>query len=123
MEREDSGWKLKPEDIFALLPAVRWVGLATRRGKVIFTQMREGVTSLTPNTNDLSTLEIRTQYIIEAAELESRWAGALDHITFVFEKYVEIIIPLKNSYVAITVEKDVPPQSYPEISKAIRELE
>jgi hypothetical protein len=114
---------LKPEDIFAMLPAVRWAGLATRRGKVIFTQMREGVPSLTPNTNDLSTLEIRTQYIIEAAELESRWAGALDHIAFVFEKYVEIIIPLKNSYVAITVEKDVPAQSYPEISKAIRELE
>ena len=85
--------------------------------------MREGVTSLTPNTNDLTTLEIRTQYIIEAAEQESRWAGALDCITFVFEKYVEIIIPLKDSYAAITVEKEMPPQSYTEISKAIRELE
>jgi hypothetical protein len=47
----------------------------------------------------------------------------LDHITFVFEKFAEIILPLKNSYVVITVDKDMPLQSYSEISKAIRELE
>jgi len=63
--------KLNPEDIFAIHQKIRWVGLATRKGKVIFAQMREGVTSLTPSANDLSTLEIRTQYIIEAAEQES----------------------------------------------------
>ena len=97
--------------------------MATRRGRVISAQMRDGVTSMTPNTNDLNTLEIRTQYVIEAAEQESRWAGALDFITFVFERYVEIIIPLKNRYAAITVEKEMPTQSYPEISRAIRELE
>jgi hypothetical protein len=114
---------LKPEDVFAIHPAIRWVGLATRKGRVLFTQMKEGVASLTPDTNDLSTLEIRTQYIIEAAEQESRWAGGLDHITFVFEKYVEVIVPLKNSYVAITLDKDVPLQSYSGISKAIREVE
>jgi hypothetical protein len=114
---------LKPEDIFSANPGIRWAGLATRKGKVIFAQMRKDVTSLTPTTNDLSTLEIRTQYILEAAEQESRWVGPLDHIAFCFEKYVEIIIPLKNSYVAITVEKDIPPESYPEISTAIRDLE
>jgi len=97
--------------------------LATRRGKVVFAQMREGVASLTPYTDDISTLEIRSQYVIEAAEQESRWTGALDYITFCFEKFVEIIIPLRDSYVAITVEKDVPPETYPRISKAIRELE
>jgi len=85
--------------------------------------MREGVTSLTPDSNHLSDLEIRTQYIIESAEQESKWIGALDHITFCFEKYVELVVPLKDSYVAINLEKDVPPESYPRISKAIRELE
>ena len=114
---------MKPDDVFAVHSGIRWAGLATRKGKVVFAQMREGVTSLTPNTNDLSTLEIRTQYILEAAELESKWSGTLDHITFCFEKYVEIIVPLKNSYVAITVERDVPPESYPKISNAIREME
>ena len=78
---------------------------------------------MSPNSNNLTTLEIRTQYIIESAELESKWIGALDHITFCFEKSVELIVPLKERYVLITVEKDVPPESYPKISKAIRELE
>jgi hypothetical protein len=117
------GLNLKPEEVFAVHPRIRWAGLATRKGGVIFAQMREGVTSLTPNSDDLSVLEIRSQYIIESAELESKWVGALEHITFCFEKFVELIVPLKNSYVAITVEKDVPPESYPRISRAIRELE
>ena len=114
---------MKPEEIFAVHPGIRWAGLATRKGGVIFAQMREGVTSLTPTSNDLTVLEIQTQYIIESAELESKWNGALDHITFCFEKYVELIVPLKKGYVAITVEKNVPSEAYPRISRAIRDLE
>lgn len=114
---------MRPEEIFAVHPRIRWAGLATRKGAVIFAQMREGVKSLTPDSNHLSDLEVRTQYIIESAEQESKWIGALDHITFCFEKYVELVVPLKDSYVAINLEKDVPPESYPRISKAIRELE
>ena len=114
---------MKAEEVFAVHPKIRWVGLASRKGRVIFAQMREGVTSLTPSSNDLSTLEIRTQYVIEAAEQESRWVGALHHIIFCFEKYVEMVVPLRDSYVAVTLERDVSPESYTEISKAIRELE
>jgi hypothetical protein len=114
---------LKAEEVFAVHPGIRWAGLATRKGGVIFAQMREGVTSLTPSSNDLNILEIRSQYIIESAELETKWTGALDHITFCFEKFDELIVPLKGGYLAITLEKDVPPDSYPSISKAIRELE
>ena len=114
---------MKPEEVFAVHPGIRWAGLATRRGDVVFAQMREGVTSLIPNSNRLSDLEIRTQYVIESAELESKWVGALDHIIFCFEKYVELIVPLKNSYAAVTLDKDTPLDSYPRISKAIRELE
>jgi hypothetical protein len=114
---------LKPEEVFAVHPKIRWAGLATRKGAVIFAQMRKGVTSMTPISNQLTDLEIRTQYIIESAELESRWVGALDHITFCFEKYIELIVPLKDSYVAVNLEKDVPAESYSKISRAIRELE
>ncbi len=114
---------MKPEEIFAVHPRIRWAGLATRKGAVIFAQMRKGVTSMTPVSNQLTDLEIRTQYIIESAELETKWVGALDHITFCFEKYVELIVPLKDGYVAINMEKDVPAESYPKISRAIRELE
>jgi hypothetical protein len=114
---------LKPEDIFVIHPKIRWAGSMTREGKVLFARMREGLRSMTPSANDLSTLEIRTPYLIEASEQESRWVGALDRITFVFEKRVEMIVPLKDSYVAVTLEKDTLPEDLPKISKAIRELE
>jgi hypothetical protein len=114
---------LKPEEIFAVHPKIRWAGFATNKGAVIFAQMRKGVTSFTPDSNKLTDLEVRSQYIIESAELENKWVGALDHITFCFEKYVELIVPLKDGYVAINLERDVPCEAYPKISKSIRELE
>lgn len=114
---------MKPEEIFALHPKIRWAGLATNKGAVVFAQMRKGVTSFTPDTNKLADFEIRAQYIIESAELEGKWVGPLDHITFCFEKYVELIVPIKDGYVAINLEKDVPSEAYPRISKSIRELE
>lgn len=85
--------------------------------------MKGGLVSFTPDANDRATLEIRAQYLIETVEQECAWGGTLDHITIAFEKYVEIIIPLKTSYVAITVEKDLPPEAYSPICKAIRTLE
>lgn len=113
---------LSADDIFAVHPKIRWAGLATKKGKVTFMQMREGLTSLSPESNDRATLEVRAQYIIETVEQECAWGGVLDHIAISFEKYAEIIIPLKTTYVAISVEKDLPPASYEAICKAIREL-
>lgn len=113
---------LSADDIFAVHPKIRWAGLATRKRKVTFMQMREGLTSLSPESNDRATLEVRAQYIIETVEQECEWSGALNHIAISFEKYVEIIIPLKTAYVAITVEKDLPPTAYETICKAIRDL-
>jgi len=114
---------MKPEEIFAIHPKIRWAGWATRRGQVQFAQMREGLESYTPDANDRATLEIRAQYLIETVEQECVWGGTLDHITIAFEKYVEIVIPLKTSYMAITVEKDLEPEAYSTVCRAIRALD
>jgi hypothetical protein len=114
---------LRPEDVFAVHQKIRFAGLARRNGQVLFLQMREGVVSFTPDSRDRTALEIHTQYIVETAEQESRWAGPVEHIAITFEKYVELIIPLEETYLAITVEKDVPAESYSEICKAIRTLD
>jgi hypothetical protein len=114
---------MKPEDIFVVHPKIRFAGLAKRNGKILFLQMREGVTSLTPDSVDRTALEIHAQYMVETAEQEIRWSGPVEYIAITFEKYVELIIPLKETYVAITVEKEVPAESYGEICKAIRALD
>jgi hypothetical protein len=114
---------MKPEDIFAIHPKIRFAGLARRSGKILFLQMRNGVTSLTPDSIDRITLEIQAQYMVETAEKEARWGGPVEHIAITFEKYVELIIPLKETYVMITVGKEVPAESYRDICKAIRALD
>lgn len=114
---------MKPEDVFAVHPKIRFAGLAKRNGRVLFMQMRQGVVSFTPDSRDRTALEIHAQYMVETAEQEGRWSGRVEHIAITFEKYVELIIPLKETYVAITVEKEVPAESYGEICKAIRALD
>jgi hypothetical protein len=113
----------KPEDIFAIHPKIRFAGSAKRNGQVLFLQMREGVTSLTPDSLDRAALEIHAQYIVETVEQEGRWSGPVENVAITFEKYVELIIPLTETYVLITVEKEVPVESYGEICKAIRALD
>ncbi|HKM49909.1 MAG TPA: hypothetical protein VJZ75_01895 [Candidatus Bathyarchaeia archaeon] len=113
---------MKPEDIFAIHPEIRFAGLATRKGQVVFSKMRPGVVSYHPEPSRTVTVEIQGHYMIEMAE-KKYWAGALEHIAICFEKYVHLFIPLKNHIAEITVEKDLPPHSYGKICSAIQALE
>ncbi|HKM77922.1 MAG TPA: hypothetical protein VJZ03_02500 [Candidatus Bathyarchaeia archaeon] len=110
------------EEVFALHPGIRFAGLATRKGQMVFSKMRPGVVSYHPEPTRTATIEIQGQYMIEMAE-KKYWAGTLEHITVSFEKYVHLFIPLKKHIAEITLEKDVPPESYRKICSAIQALE
>ncbi len=114
--------ELKPDDVFAVNPNIRWAGLATTKGEVIFCQMRRGVKSLTPEDDDRLLLELRAQYITETSERVSRWAGTVEYIAISYEKFVELIIILEDKYMVVTLEKNVPAQAFPEIAKSIQNL-
>jgi hypothetical protein len=114
---------MKPADIFGIHPKIRWAALATRDGQIVFRQMRLGVVSITPDSTDRVTFEVRAQYIVESVEQETKWAGPVDHLDIHFEKYVEVLVPLRAGYVAITVEKDLSPANYKSIAASIRALE
>jgi len=120
---EDPIAAITPEMVFDVHPKIRWAGLANSKGRVFFMQMREGVTSLTPESNDRAALEIRAQYIIETVRQESQSAGEVNSVTINFEKFVEILVPLKAGYFAITVDKDLAPETYTRIIRTLRELE
>lgn len=89
---------------------------------MIFSKMREGVKSLTPESDDLLLLELRSQYITEMTQQVSRWAGPASHVAVCYEKFTELTIILKDKYVVLTVEKDVEPQELPRIADAVRQL-
>ncbi|MGA3298191.1 MAG: hypothetical protein ABSD41_12170 [Candidatus Bathyarchaeia archaeon] len=110
------------EEVFALHPGIRFAGLATRNGQVVFSKMRPEMVSYHPEPSRTVTVEIQGQYLIEMAE-KKFWAGALEHIAISFEKYVHLFIPLKNHIAEITVEKEVPSESYRKICSAIQALE
>lgn len=113
---------LKPEVIFAINDRIRWAGLATSRGKVIFSKMREGLKSLTPNSDDLLLLELRSQYITEMTQQVSRWAGPASYVAVCFEKFTELTVILKDKYVVLTIEKDVEAQEFARIAESVRKL-
>jgi hypothetical protein len=50
---------MTPDEVFAIHPGIRWAGLATAKGQVIFSEMRPGVKSLTPEEDDRVLLELR----------------------------------------------------------------
>jgi len=115
--------KLEAEDIFAIDPGIRFVGLATRNGRVLFAKMREGTVSRTPESIDKTGLEDHGRYFIETAEQEVKWSGRLNHIAVTYEKYVVMFIPLADKYALISLEKSVPAKSYASISESIRALD
>jgi len=84
--------------------------------------MREGVASHTPDSVERTGLEDHGRCFIETAEQEVQWSGKLEHIAVSYEKYVVLYVPLKQGYVLISLEKDVPAESYTSICKAIRAL-
>ena len=114
--------QVTPEGIFEIDPNIRWAGLATRRGKVVFAQMRPGVESITPEEDDRMLLEIRAQYITEICEQVDRWAGPTEFIAMSHEKFIELIVILGETYVCVTLDKATPTRSLGEIANSIRIL-
>ena len=97
--------------------------MATSRGKVIFSKMREGVKSLTPDSDDQLLLELRSQYITEMTQQVSRWAGPASYWAVCYENFTELTIILKDKYVVVTVEKGVEAQELPRIAESVRRLD
>ena len=111
-----------PEDVFVTNPKIRWVGMATSKGKVIFSQMRPGVKSFTPTEDDRLLLELRAQYMTETSRQSSRWAGSVEYIATSYEKFIEVTITLQDKYVIVTLEKDVPLEAVRQIVDRIRNM-
>jgi len=114
--------ELKPEDVFAINPGIRWAGLATNRGKIIFSKMRSGVKSITPETDDLLLLELRAQYIMEMTQQVAQWAGPVDYVAICYDKFTELTVIRKDTYLVLTVERNVAAQELPKIADSIRKL-
>lgn len=111
-----------PDDVFALDGGIRWVGLATKKGQVVFRQMRPGVKSRTPDDDDRMFLELRAQFIAEGCDHWSPSTGPTEYIALSHQKFTELIVILREKYLVMTLEKSVPAEKFQTIAKKAQEL-
>lgn len=98
----------KPEEIFALHPMIRWAGMATRKGEVLFTPMRPGIKTLTDKEEGKLLLELRLPLLLEMGERPSQWSGPPDFAIISYEKFFELYVARGNYLLAVTVEGEIP---------------
>src|SRR4030067_3299630 len=112
--------ELKPDDGFEINPGIRGAGLATNRGKIIFSKMRSGVKSITPETDDLLLLELRAQYIMEMTQQWAEWAGPVDYVAICYDKFTELTVIRKDTHLVLTAERNVAAQELATIEASTR---
>jgi hypothetical protein len=87
---------------------IRWAALSSESNQVIFSQMREGVESYTPNSDDRTFMEMGPLFMTSIAQRltpEGR-AGKLECVIVCFEKDCVLMTQVEEGYLAISVDKD-----------------
>jgi hypothetical protein len=112
--------QLTAEEVFRLHPKIRWVGLTTEKGDVLFSKMRPGVESFTPNEDDKFLLQFGAIMMNGITQRSGPWLGRWEHVTIAYEKTTQLVLKLGERYLALTVDKSVPPNEIEQIAKSIR---
>lgn len=114
---------LVPDDVFRLHPSIRWAGLASERAGAIFSKMRPGLKSLSPEKEDLSFMELNPQLIIGACDRLSAWAGEVNSVAIEYEKVIMYLVRHNAKILALTIErKSNSPDIITEMAPSIRQL-
>ena len=112
--------EITPEDVFKIHPKIRWVGLASEHGEVIFAKQREGLKSLSPEDAERSFMQMGPLLVTSICERMSPWGGPVGSIIVNYEKVTSLIMKVKDGYLALTVEKEQASQSILEITKSLQ---
>jgi hypothetical protein len=98
--------ELTPERIFDLHPKIRWAGLATEQGNVLFVKMRPGIQSLSPEDADGSFMQLGPMLLSGVCERLAPWAGPLEAVVSRYEKVVMIVTKFQGRFLALTVNRE-----------------
>jgi hypothetical protein len=112
--------EITPEDIFKIHSKIRWVGLASERGEVIFAKQRNGLKSLSPEDAEYSFMQMGPLLVTSICERMSPWTGSVVSIVVNYDKLTSLIMRVKEGYLALTVDKEQTPQNILEIAKSIK---
>jgi len=110
---------LVPEDIFHIHPQIRWAGWASESGKVIFSKMRPGVETHSPEADDRQFLEFGGLIMDGVAQRSSEWLGKPGFVRVAYEKATQMVFGFDGGYLALTVEPGVSADEMVGIAKAV----
>jgi len=114
--------ELTAEDVFAIHPKIRWAGLTTEKGEVIFAKMRPGVKTFTPEEDDRFLLQFGALIMNGVTQRSGPWLGNWEYMAIGYEKTIQLIVKLKEKYLALTVENSVPCDEILRITKSAQAL-
>ena len=113
--------EIQPERIFNLHPKIRWAGLASDGGDLLFSKMRPNVESISPQATDESFMQLGPMLLSGICERLAPSAGPLDNVVGTYEKVALIVKRLGNRYLAITINRS-DESVLPEIIEKLQEL-
>ena len=113
---------LRPEQVLAIHPKIRGVGMVSMRGTVLFSQMRPEVKRMAPEVEDGLMLELQAPFHTEMANRRAKWIGPVELAVVSYRAYYELHVPLGENLVVVTVEKGTPFADMPEIARKIKNL-
>ena len=107
------------DEVLKLNPKIRWAGLASEMGEVIWVQQRDALKSFSPEDTDRAFVQMGPLIVSGVCERLSPWTGRVGSIVINYEKVTSLITKLEAGYLCLTVDKVGAQESVQEIVKSL----
>ena len=94
-------------EAFRKEPKLRYVGIVDDGYHIIFSEMREGVSSLTPDEQDRNFVQLMPPIIVDAVEKLQPLLGKLDTVTVRYEKSLLGFFRMQGLILIFSFDPDV----------------
>jgi hypothetical protein len=113
--------EITPDRVFALNPKIRWAGLATDQGEVLFSTMRPGIKSVSPEETDSAFMQLGPMLLSGVSERFVPFAGPLEAVVSRYQKVMIIAKKLEGRYLALSIDSE-DANELPNILQSLRNL-
>jgi len=113
---------VSPEQVFAVHPKIRWVGMVTMKGSILLSEMRPGVERVTTEEEDRLMLELQAPFHREMNNRRGKLSGPVGFAVVSFQAFYELHVPVGEYLVVVAVENDIPFAQLQEITRKIKGL-
>lgn len=108
-----------PAEVLRLHPKIRWAGLATDRGEVVWVQQNPGIASFSPEETDRAFVQMGPLIVTGVCEKLSPWTGRVESIVINYEKLTSLITKVAAGFLCMTVEKEDAQQTISDVTKSL----